>query len=76
VIRAQAEPVLLYHNMLAGREPLDFDRAKDELARARAMIGAHLASRSLAFRVLSHRFVGTDEIADSHDGGPDDRLAA
>jgi hypothetical protein len=61
VIGDAAAPVILYREMWQGQRSLDFDLAREEVVRSRRALREFLSSRSRLYRVLSHRFVETDE---------------
>lgn len=56
VIRATAEPVMRYREMLAGTRRLDQNAAAEGFVRARREYDEFLRSRSVGYRLLTHRF--------------------
>lgn len=56
-IQEAAAPRILYREMWAGERPLDYDLAEEAVREADRGLRDFLRSRSLAYRILSHRFV-------------------
>jgi hypothetical protein len=67
VIRALADPLLVYRDMLAGRRTLDYDLVDRDVRDGHRMVRDLLRSRSTGYRILTHRFVTPKEAGRSTD---------